>query len=691
MGSWDVLWSPSSTALQAASQGLRQHHLVCAVPGSQSLTRKRRLPETLTQAYGPEGGGSIVPLTFQLPAQIAEWRSWMAVHPCRPGEPQRLWMLKTSQHLGKGLQLVPQDRALEAVLRRQALVLSYTKDRRRQQEQDAPQYQERQDQQPGAGAAPARGPRGASLGRPDPNQPRPFVVAQLYVDNPLLIHGRKFGIRLWVVALGTDPLRAYLHKNGLVLFATEPYDAAAAAVAAMYDNDKGGLMAAAALAPSADGGEEEAEVEMGNGNPDRNHSSVGAAISAALSNRAASLPPPLATTSPHPSTPPPLTPAAPLGHVTNYAQNIDGEVWSLKQLAEHLGSEKFSLLYRRILRSAALTVAAALPHVRSEAVRVRVPGSPASGGCFELFGLDFLIDQELRPWLLEVNATPSLAVQHSDPLVEQLIRQQKEGMVADMVSLLRLDRRYGSRRTCATRHEHHDHQATSLGCGRPVMDPHGMKGKPGEQGAVDEAGGGEGEDADLERLRERLQAIYPEVFYNPNLLKVLESIEAELVAKGRFLPLMPLFPPPSQATASVVTAAATRAVAVSGYADGTDGLRARQDSDPESEISGRVLEQHVAGPGAGPVPLAHEKSAYLLDVAKLPVGFGASLQWSAADRLVRAWCRDRDRQRTAAGKMGPSSAGASRLSSRSSTGRRGTVLVGVPDAFRGLDEGRGTQ
>ncbi|GLI59600.1 hypothetical protein VaNZ11_001529, partial [Volvox africanus] len=684
MGSWDVLWSPSSTALQAASKGLRRHQLVCAVPGSQSLTRKRRLPETLSQAYGPEGGGSIVPLTFQLPAQLAEWRSWMAAHPTGPGEPQRLWMLKTSQHLGRGLQLVPQDRAVEAVLRRQALVLSFAKDRRQQQEQQS------------AGADPVRAPRGASLGRIDPNQPRPFVVSQLYVDNPLLIHGRKFGIRLWVVALGTDPLRAYLHKNGLVLFATEPYDAAAAA--AMYDSDKADPVAVGALAPSAGGGEEEganaaapeegAEVETENENPDRNRGSGDerCTTSAALYVRA-ELPP--VSTSPHPLPPPPLTPltpAAPLGHVTNYAQNIDGEVWGLKQLSEHLGSEKFRLLYRRILRSAALTVAAALPHVRSEAARVRVPASPEGGGCFELFGLDFLVDRELRPWLLEVNATPSLAVHHSDPRVEELIRQQKEGMVADMVSLLRLDRRYGSRRT-------YDHRATSQGSHRPVMDRGVVAGKREERGFGDRVGGGDGEDADLERLRERLQATYPEVFYDAKMLEMLESLEAELVAKGSFLPLMPLFPPPSQAVAAADAMAATlppvRAAAVQGYVDSMGGQKERQNLNPESEFGGKVSE-HRAAPSAGPVLAAHEKSAYILDMAKLPVGFSASVQWSAGDRLVRAWCHDRNRQRTAAGKKGSSGAGASRLSSRGSGGRRGAVATGGQPASGRRDDGGGT-
>jgi hypothetical protein len=107
-----------------------------------------------------------------------------------------------------------------------------------------------------------------------------------------------------------------------------------------------------------------------------------------------------------------------------------------------------------------------------------------------------------RPWLLEVNATPSLAVQHSDPHVLQLIRQQKEGMVADMVSLLRLERRYGRKARRGTR-----------------QPTHGSRGQGSEEGTTaadgDAAGGsGDSSDADGEagqRLREELQATYPEV------------------------------------------------------------------------------------------------------------------------------------------------------------------------------------
>lgn len=55
-----------------------------------------------------------------------------------------------------------------------------------------------------------------------------WYLAQQYISNPLLINGRKFGLRLWVTVPGVSPLRVYLHKAGLVLFSCERYTPAGA-------------------------------------------------------------------------------------------------------------------------------------------------------------------------------------------------------------------------------------------------------------------------------------------------------------------------------------------------------------------------------------------------------------------------------------------------------------------------------
>ncbi|KAF5837382.1 tubulin-tyrosine ligase/Tubulin polyglutamylase [Dunaliella salina] len=224
------------------------------------------------------------------------------------GRSEDLWILKTAQHLGRGLKVVTASQLVEEATSRS-----------RPSPSDA-------------SATPAK----------------PFVQAQRYIADPLLIQGRKFGLRVWVLVCGCDPMRAYLHVNGLVLFATDKY------VEDKYDGASGEVA---------------------------------------------------------------------LGHVTNYAQNTDGLVWDLHTLERHLGELAFQKLWARITEHTAHVCAAALPAMRADSALLQAP----SESTFELLGFDFLIDSSLHPWLLEVNGTPSLTVEHENPAVEAIIRTQKVG------------------------------------------------------------------------------------------------------------------------------------------------------------------------------------------------------------------------------------------------------------------------
>lgn len=183
-------------------------------------------------------------------------------------------------------------------------------------------------------------------------------VAQQYITNPLLINGRKFHLRLWLLVTSHCPLRAYLHSNGLVLFSSEPY------------NPRKPVFAG--VKPSA-------------------------------------------------------------SHVTNYARNEDTWVWGLNQLQQQLGEGVWGKLWHEITDKVALSISSALSSLH--AAHKWLKPSISNYG-FQMLGLDVLIDDDLHPWILEFNSAPSIMAVHSDPNVQQLIQQQKQGMLADMLAMV---------------------------------------------------------------------------------------------------------------------------------------------------------------------------------------------------------------------------------------------------------------
>lgn len=95
----------------------------------------------------------------------------------------------------------------------------------------------------------------------------------------------------------------------------------------------------------------------------------------------------------------------------NYTSNEDAEAcqghkWTIKSLWTYLANQGVNT--QRLwgaLRNLVLRTILAGEHALHQMSKANV-GSKYN--CFELFGIDVILDSELKPWLLEVNISPSL-------------------------------------------------------------------------------------------------------------------------------------------------------------------------------------------------------------------------------------------------------------------------------------------
>lgn len=173
-------------------------------------------------------------------------------------------------------------------------------------------------------------------------------IVQKYIENPLLIHNRKFDIRQWVLISSFSPLTVWFYEDCYLRFSAEPYDICD------FDNKF-----------------------------------------AHLTNNS----------------------------VVKYSENFSescefaGCMWACAQFREFINSLCGKDVYSVSIRPAIQEI------VLSAIQSVQKSVTPRANS-FELLGFDLMIDQDLRPWLLEANTSP--AMDYSTAVTEKLVKEVLE-------------------------------------------------------------------------------------------------------------------------------------------------------------------------------------------------------------------------------------------------------------------------
>ncbi|XP_027723259.1 probable tubulin polyglutamylase TTLL9 isoform X1 [Vombatus ursinus] len=154
-------------------------------------------------------------------------------------------------------------------------------------------------------------------------------VAQRYIENPYLIGGRKFDLRVYVLVMSYIPLRAWLYRDGFLRFSNTRFTLSS------IDDHYVHLTNVAVQKTSPDYDPEK------------------------------------------------------------------GCKWMIQRFRQYLTSKHGPEAVETLFRDMDNIFIKSLQSVQKVII--------SDKHCFELYGYDILIDQDLKPWLLEVNASPSLA------------------------------------------------------------------------------------------------------------------------------------------------------------------------------------------------------------------------------------------------------------------------------------------
>lgn len=196
------------------------------------------------------------------------------------------------------------------------------------------------------------------------------ALFQRYLYDPYLINGHKFDLRIYVLVTGVDPLRVYIHQEGLTRISTVAYSLKNtknrfAHLTNYSINKKSAAFVAASEPCGVDGLDDNADIE--------------------------------------------------------------GFKWSLRGFKKWLSKEESPEIMERTFQKINDLVVKTMIAAEAEMTPRMHNAANYRTNCFELFGLDVILDTKLEPSLLEVNISPSLM--GSSPLDKKI----KGTLVADIL------------------------------------------------------------------------------------------------------------------------------------------------------------------------------------------------------------------------------------------------------------------
>ena len=195
-------------------------------------------------------------------------------------------------------------------------------------------------------------------------------VVERYIQNPLLLDGYKFDLRIYVAVTSFTPLRIYIHKEGLVRLSSEKYS---------YNkedyNDRfrhlTNYSVNKANCDSSDVNKDNSDISNDNGSAVDDHDD-----GIDYCNR---------------------------GSKTG-SRNLKLSFTQLREKFTQMGYNNI-VIWEKIHDLIIKTLISVEPKIKGVSKRFIKSGEDA---CFELFGFDVLLDDELNPYLMEVNFSPSL-------------------------------------------------------------------------------------------------------------------------------------------------------------------------------------------------------------------------------------------------------------------------------------------